>query len=311
MFDRCYRRYVDDIFCFTLDQNEAMNLLTILNNSHSSINFTLECPTNDNTLALLDFEIQIDNNRPIFKFYRKSARSKVMVNYRSALSNSNKRATLINEIKRIEDRCTRDHDKKIAIQDLQERLHANDYPKDFLKETLSRHKSTKHNRIDSNKHFNLQLPFISEAVDRRLNHVFKKYCLPVRVVHRSRTLRSAVQPSPLDAIKCTMKKCSIKHTGLCHRSNVVYEARCINCNSTYIGSTQRYLHLRVREHYLDKNSSVHKHIKTCPTEGFKFKIASTARDGTELALKEALIIQKRKPNLNSREEIALWEQNLL
>ena len=72
-----------------------------------------------------------------------------------------------------------------------------------------------------------------------------------------------------------------------------------------IGSTTRFIHDRVREHFNNENSSVKKHISQCQNEDYKgIEIKSIGRenDPANLRLLEAFYINKYKPTLNSREE---------
>ena len=52
---------------------------------------------------------------------------------------------------------------------------------------------------------------------------------------------------------------------------------CLDCASFYIGSTLRFLHLRIREHLTVSTSPVHQHTSVCSSM-FSFNILATARD---------------------------------
>ena len=127
---------------------------------------------------------------------------------------------------------------------------------------------------------------------------------PVRIAHRSHTLRRALSHNTA-ARTCTRDKYLTSHTNLCLRQNVVYKITCNNCNQLHIGSTIRFLHDRTTEHLNNENYSVKKHISTCQTKrhkGIEFKTIIQENDPANLrGLLVAFYIRKHK-STNSREE---------
>ena len=77
-------------------------------------------------------------------------------------------------------------------------------------------------------------------------------------------------------------------------------------NNNYIGSTTRFIHDRVWEHFNNENSSVKKKdIYSCQNEdyrGIDVKIIMSENDHANLSLYEAFYMIKSKPTLNSRED---------
>ena len=151
---------------------------------------------------------------------------------------------------------------------------------------------------------NLKLPYVSERLNYRITNIFRKENIPVRIAHRSHTLRRALSHNSTECTR-TRDKCPISNTKLCLRRNAVYKITCKNCNQHYIGSTTRFTHDRIREHLNNNNSSVKKHISLCQNKGYKsIEIKTIVYENypANLRLFEALYIRKCKPALNSREE---------
>ena len=123
------------------------------------------------------------------------------------------------------------------------------------------------------------------------------------------TLRNALAtPIPQFERKCKIAACTINGK-MCFEKMVVYGFECCSCGLRYIGSTERFLHQRVREHYTSPKSGVFIHKQACQSP-FHLTILKRARDGTELRILEALAIREVNPALNSRDEIKLWEPHL-
>ena len=146
----------------------------------------------------------------------------------------------------------------------------------------------------------VKLPYISERLNYRITNIFRKENIPVRIAHRSHTLRRALSHNSTERT-CTRDKSPISNTKLCLRRNAVYQITCKNC----IGSTTLSIHDRIREHLNNNNSSVKKHISLCQNKGYKdikIKTIVYENDPANLRLFEAFYIRKCKPALNSREE---------
>ena len=86
--------------------------------------------------------------------------------------------------------------------------------------------------------------------------------IPVRIAHRSYTLRQALSHNTTER-KCNRPNCPIADTNLCLQRNSVYQLTCKACGEYYIASTTRFLHDRTKEHLANDNSSVKKkHLTT-------------------------------------------------
>jgi len=107
----------------------------------------------------------------------------------------------------------------------------------------------------------LKIPYISERLNHRTTNISRKGNIPVRIAHKSHTLRQALSHASTER-KCTRENCPISNTGLCLRRNAVYQLTCNSCDQQYIGSTKRFIHDRTIEHINNENSSVKKHISS-------------------------------------------------
>ena len=293
-----YKRYVDDCCLLTTDRTEAEKILNVMNQQHNNIRFDLELPNSDGELSLLDFSVKItQEGKASFDFFQKAAKKPLFVNYSSALPTTTKRAIVRNEVNRICARSSVQSDRDSNIRRFRNVLKLNDYPPDFINVTTN----TPHQRQQRNdkRFFYLRLPFLSDYFNSKITHIFKKYNLPVRTYHRSNKLRYALKRKR--SRKCTLPNCSMSTSSLCFTTNCVYSLECEKCSATYIGSTTRPLHVRIREHNSSTRSSVYSHKASCGAN-FKVCVLGKESDCTSLRIREALLIRSLHPSINSRQE---------
>lgn len=293
-----YKRYVDDILLLTVNKEEAENIFAIMNSINQNITFEIEHPDENNTLSLLDFSINIDKNtgNQTFNFYKKTAKKDLFVNFKSALPTSSKLNYINNEIDRISTRCTKRKDREEQIKNFESVLIKNDYPTTFI----HRSKNTKRNKQTTRgKQFYFEFPYINDKIEHKIKRIFQTENIQVSLYRKSITLEQTLKKKSPET--CHLTNCPIKDNKLCSIKNCVYEAKCTNCNDTYIGSSIRPLHIRAREHNNNKQSSIYKHKETCKNE-FTYKLLSKTNDITKLRYTEAIHIKKKQPKINSREE---------
>ena len=116
----------------------------------------------------------------------------------------------------------------------------------------------------------LKIPHISERLNHRITNIFWKEGIPVRVAHRSYTLRRALSCNGTERI-CISDNCPNSKTKLCLLRNTMYQITCNNSNQHYIGSTMCFIHDRVKQHLNCENSSVKKHLSTCKNKDYKLR----------------------------------------
>ena len=151
----------------------------------------------------------------------------------------------------------------------------------------------------------LKVPYISERLNHRITTYREVFVFKNVIAHKPYTLRQALSHTSTER-KCTRDKCPISNTGLCLRRNAVYQLTSNSCDQQYIGSTTRFIHDRVKEHFKGKTPLLKKHIYSCQNykdyKGIDVKIIMSENDTAYLRLYEAFYIRKCKPTLNSREE---------
>ena len=88
-------------------------------------------------------------------------------------------------------------------------------------------------------------------------------------------------------------------------SFVVYKFICARCNACYVGYTTRHLTTRIHEHLNDKQSHIHKHLRS-NTACFEicdascFTVVDSANTEYELKIREAIQIQWLRPTINKQ-----------
>ena len=250
-------------------------------------------------LSLLDFSVKItEDGRASFNFYKKAAKKPLFINYTSALPTTIKRAVVRNEVNRICARSSSQADRDSNLRRFRNVLELNDYPNEFINNVTTNTSRRRHKNRDSH-FFYLRLPFLSDYFNSKIMHIFKKYNLPVRTYHRSRKLRNALKrPSKRN---CSLPNCPITPSDFCLSTNCVYCLECEECSATYIGSTIRPLHIRIREHFNSTRSSVYAHKTLCGAN-FRVSVLGRESDCTSLRIHEALLIRSLRPIINSRQE---------
>jgi hypothetical protein len=297
-----YARYVDDIFILTTSRNEAENIFQALNNIDSHINFTIEYPVDSKQLSLLDFTVTMHTDQsPTFEFFRKSARKPVFIHCKSSLPTQQKRNIIHNELTRISERCSDKTSRHKNVSDFRQILNKHGYGSHKYTCIPTNRRRSKH-RDDQTIHY-LQIPFISDGFDNKINGIFKKHKFNVRIAHQSYTLRNYLKSSRPIQI-CKLNNCPINDSNICFRQHVIYEVKCNKCLKFYIGSTIRPLHIRVREHTTQDTSSVFKHLKICQHTYTKWdietKVIGKHKEAINLRFMEAIMIKEKSPALNSQ-----------
>ena len=303
-----YKRYVDDIYLQTTNEDMADQFHFTMNNLHPKLKFEIEKPEitpSGHSLSLLDFKVTISKDgRSSFEFYKKTAKKPIFVHHRSAIPKKSKINFIHNERKRIEDKCSTKTIARKHQNSFDDVLRLNGYPESIIDQTKHSQNHLKNPRPLNTEWSYLKIPYLSERLNYRITSIFRNEGIPVRVVHKSYTLRRALSHNNKERT-CTRANCPISDTKLCLTRNAVYQITCNNCNQHYIGSTTRFIHDRVREHLNNDNSSVKKHLSKCQNnvyKGIEIKSIVLENDPANLRLFEAFYIRKYKPTINSREE---------
>ena len=303
-----YKRYVDDIYLQTANEEKANEFHDIMNGLHPRLKFEIEKPTASPeglSLSLLDFKVTITTNgESFFEFYKKPAKKPLFVHHQSALPKRSKTNFIRNERRRIQQRCSTQITSNKHDHDFDNILRLNGYPERTIDETKHLQKHQRDPQTQTKEWHYLKIPFISDRLNRKITGIFKRENIPVRIAHKSYTLRQALSHNTTKR-KCNRPNCPIADTNLCLQRNTVYQLTCKACGEYYIGSTTRFLHDRTKEHLTNDNSSVKKHLTTHHrnnSHNIEVKVITRENDPVNLRLHEAYYIRKYKPGLNSREE---------
>ena len=150
-----------------------------------------------------------------------------------------------NERKRIKDRCSSSISAKQHLNTFDDILRLNGYPENTIEQTKRPQNPLQNPQPGNTEWSYLKIPYISERLNHKITNIFRKENIPIRIAHKSHTLRQALSHTSTGR---TRDKCPISNTGLCLRKNAVHQLTCNSCDQQYIGSTTRFIHDRVREH---------------------------------------------------------------
>ena len=223
-----FKRYVDDCFALCNNVEEAHQLFEALNSQHQRIKFEIELPNENNhtyTLSLLDFSVNINtnnSNETTFKFYRKTARKNIFVNYNSNLPTTSKINFIKNERLRILERCSRKKDNQQCQIDFDKTLRLNDYPCNIVERTkihLQDKKKRKQNNQD--QRIFIRLPFINDNIDKTIKRIFKQENMDVGLTRKNFTLRNYLNKHQHE------KECNISNCSINDKKNMLSEEFCI------------------------------------------------------------------------------------
>ena len=134
-----YKRYVDDIYLQTSNEETADHFHHIINNVHPNLKFEIEKPKTTPSglsLSLLDFKVTISKEGDSsFEFYKKPAKKPLFVHHQSAIPTKSKLNFIRNDRKRIEDRCSSNTSGKQHLNTFDDILRLNGYPESSIEQT--------------------------------------------------------------------------------------------------------------------------------------------------------------------------------
>ena len=160
--------------------------------------------------------------------------------------------------------------------------------------------SSNQNQLKDKSHVHdFKLPYIgnrSHHIKNKLSKFCKEFCkenFNIKLVFNSFKIKNYFaykDPIPNDL-----------------RSFLIYKFTCASYSSSYIGKTCHQFKTRIEEHIKkDNRSHIFKHLHSSETcldsyNSLCFKIIDNAKFKFDLKIKEALHINRRKPNLNAQQ----------
>ena len=246
------KRHYDNIYLQTTSEDMADQFHSTMNNLHPKLKFEIEKPEitpNGHSLSLLDFKVTISKEgKSSFEFYKKTAKKPIFVHHQSAIPKKSKINFIRNEQKRIEDECTTKSKATKHQNSFDDVLRLNGYPESIIDQTKNSQNHQKDPRPLNTEWSYLKIPYISERLNHRIASIFRKEGIPVRVAHKSYTLRRAALRNKHNLVREIGQLALMHVCSLLLWERAVYQIMCNNCNQQYIGSTTRFIHDRVREH---------------------------------------------------------------
>ena len=110
----------------------------------------------------------------------------------SAIPKKSKINLIRNERKRIEDKCSTKTMARKHQNTFDDVLRLNRYPESIIDQTKHSQNHQKNHRPFNTEWSYLKIPYFSERLNYRITSIFRKEGIPVRVAHKSYTLRRAL-----------------------------------------------------------------------------------------------------------------------
>ncbi|XP_068724470.1 uncharacterized protein [Montipora capricornis] len=297
-----YKRYVDDTLSIMPNVETAEAFLSTLNDSHPSINFTMELAANG-TLPFLGVEIVKHMSRLETKVYKKPTDTGLLLHYQSHVDVRYKQSllkTMLNRAFKLSSSWQLFHLECERLKETFSRLH---YPvpllqsaiRDFVTAKVSGDVRSKQTCDDKKAPVRIILPFKDQrsanSVRRQLGELSRKIGKDIHPVYTSRKIGSNIKPKE-------------SKPPIVNQQCVVYHFKCDLCDADYVGYTCRHLYQRIEEH---KGSAIGKHVRDQhgrdPRDiSRSFKILRKCQSKFDCLIYEMLFIKELKPTLNTQSD---------
>ena len=308
-----YRRYVDDTFLLFHHKIHIAQFKTYLNSKHPNITFTSENEV-EGCLPFIGVNVVHQDLRFKTFVYRKPTDTGLGMNFFSFVCSSykvNSILTMLHRCYSIVSNWTLFHDE---VSYRHEYYINNNFPSSLFWGMVRKFTNRIMNpriityNVPKDKQY-ISLPFFghpSYIVRNKLLSLFKIHFpqIDIKIVLTNRRTIGSLFP--------VKERLAIP---LC--SNVIYQYKCGDCSSSYVGSTERALHDRICEHKgvsfrtgirltSPSFSSIREHSVSCshPIDTDLFRIIGRCSDHEDLRLLESVFIKHLKPDLNNTESAA-------
>ena len=282
---RIWGRYVDDTITI-IHKNHIDSFTQHINSIHPSIKFTTEHEHN-NTLAMLDTLITRKQDGTLkFSIYRKATHTDHYLQFSSHQPTEHKLGVIRTLTHRANTLVSEEDDKAEEQLHIKKVLSISGYPK-WAWDLPSSKKSVPHPRTkntDRRPKGHVTLPYVG-GVTEALVRKIRKAGVSAHVRPQNTIRSHLVRPKDQED---NVKRCG-----------VVYSITCDNCDSEYIGETERALTKRLSEHRRE-SSPVAQHMGN-QQHSFKekdVKIVDRESRWFERGVREAIHIRSRSPSLN-------------
>ena len=303
---KLFLRYVDDCFALFDNEEDADIFLSILNNLHPSLKFTLE--RGNICMPFLDVCVKIEEGTFATSVYRKNTHTGVFLNFVANAPTAWKKGVIMCLLYRAQMICSDISRFNDEVNNLRKMFTSNSYPVKFFNSVLGKFLNKPYTASISDDGEEaethcvlLKVPFLGKCSMKFAsdisNIISRKFPVKVRVVYTTFKVKSYFR------LKC--------FSPLYLSSNVVYRLECMSdsCTDAYIGYTIRHLYERCDEHLNFKKkqqSEIKDHIRNCSCCKQKdisyrdFSILRRCQSETHAKLFEAFFIKRMRPTLNKQ-----------
>ena len=317
-----YLRYIDDIFGIWTHGSASLDrYFSFINSFHPDLKFSIERSdqSSQRQIPFLDTLLTVHpSGAYITELFIKPMAAPIILHFTSSHPMQTKRSIVHSQSLRAIRIGSDTAAQNRGLKKISDLFLSNGYPLSLVKniQNAAKYKS-KH--FGAKKHKDttyVSLPYIDEALTRKINAATKSSDLNIRVAWKSGpTLSSKLIRSALEPPVCprgNRHSCSTCDGGLkgrCHLKNVVYQIKCKLCGNLYIGKTRRMIRTRFMEHLGDarnkkKGSDLGDHMLSehpdmqAKNENFDISILHTCKDEANLKITESIEIRNKKPALN-------------
>ncbi|XP_043195743.1 uncharacterized protein LOC122367039 [Amphibalanus amphitrite] len=323
-------RYIDDYAgVWTHGEQTLKDFLAYLNSLHPSVKFTLDYSDKEKGVPFLDTLVTVEEKDDVTKIetelYIKPMNSGIILHFDSAHPKSTKLNVARNQFKRAIRNSSSSMKERKSVEKIRQLLLKNGYPNHVLIRLLREargnktHSRTRRNRTQEPCDGFLTLPYVDERLLCEVKSKVRQSGLNVKLAWtNSQKLKDKLVRSALCKPLCPggqrCHTCRSGFSGDCTQKNLVYEITCTVCQSngmtvTYVGETKRPVRLRFNEHLRDALNKTHDtpmgdHFQECHSthEGgipLKVRVLYKSKDHPDRKIAESLLIQKKRPKLNS------------
>ena len=304
-----YVRYIDDILIGPIEKEGDLpkTVLQTFNSVNDSIKFTLEKP--DRSLNFLDVSLEIKSRNVTYSWYTKPGHSQNSLRSDSFVPNHVKTNFVNNYVNAVNKKCSSDVLRERANRQLCQRLKQNGF------KNIPGPKKNKISEKQKEKATLLELEFISDSCNRKINKILKKYDFKIQLASKpAKYLKHCLGEGPHFKKHENCDLCfNLPDRFRCDDRFLVYRFTCEECKAFYIGETCRPFKIRYSEHARSLNlnnkiSALSEHAakehpsKIMKITDFSVNIIRKCRNPLETRLAEATAIGRFRPQLNRKHE---------
>ena len=219
-----YKRYVDEIYIQTTNEETADYFHHIINNVHPNLKFELK---NQKQHQVSHY---IKDSNSSFEFYRKPVKKPLFVHHQSAIPTKSNLNFIHNERKRIENRCSSLISATQHLNKFHDILRLNGYSENSIEQSKHPQHPQRNPQPAKIERSYLKIPFTSKRLSHKITNIFRnetyRYAFPTNPTRSNKPY-----PTPSKCTNVSETKCPISYTGLCLQQNAVHRLTRNSCNT--------------------------------------------------------------------------------